>query len=235
MDPADLRQYQRLVSLCRAIRPDIDPTYVDVRQIFIAPADAQPALAATVAAFNWADAAALAAFELEQQRVASAAGLNSGTNVITIGTRAALRVLISLFNPCRVAVGLPPVATSDFVPKVYQGVLDGIGDDATKPIPANAEVGIPGRQVRTARVPTGTVLAGGTLVVPVPWPTPFADANYTLSDPTVVGAGGLLFCDGVFDLTKDGCKVRLRNLTSLLVGVLGAPLSGTLHVVATHD
>lgn len=96
-----------------------------------------------------------------------------------------------------------------------------------------ATTGVNSRRVRQA---FQTVPAGTNATVAVTWATPFADANYTVATAAVEsssGPWGVTMIAG--SRTATGCSFQVYNLTGLLLGLLGAPLSGTLHVHAIHD
>jgi hypothetical protein len=99
---------------------------------------------------------------------------------------------------------------------------------------ASAIAAIPaGKPQRTARV-AGPAMAANTAVdVVVTWPTPFADANYTVNANVAESistiANGVIVRQ-IRSKDANGCVVRISNGTQVF-------LAGdvTLHAIAIHD
>ncbi|TPG66058.1 hypothetical protein [Hymenobacter nivis] len=92
------------------------------------------------------------------------------------------------------------------------------------------QLGARQRSVRVA-VAGRTIAAGTSTTVSVTWPTPFPDANYTVSAPL---ASNVTLLGGQWVLTSQsatGCVLTLANSALVALNLT----TGTLHVTATHD
>lgn len=85
--------------------------------------------------------------------------------------------------------------------------------------------------IKHQRTVTGTVAAGGVLLVTITWTTPFANANYTVSATVFeninTGAKGLSV-EKIEDQTASVVKILISNASV-------SDLDGVLHVIAIHD
>lgn len=87
-----------------------------------------------------------------------------------------------------------------------------------------------GSGIKHARVTTGSVGAGSTVLVTVTWTTAFADANYTVQASVLDSTTSSLALSVVHieSITASAVTVRVLN------NAVGA-ITGTLHLTAIHD
>jgi len=84
--------------------------------------------------------------------------------------------------------------------------------------------------IKHSRITTGSVVGGGSALITVTWPTPFADASYTVVatvvDPTA--STSALSVVHIESQVAGSVTVRVQNTA---VG----SLTGTLNLIALHD
>jgi len=133
-----------------------------------------------------------------------------------------------------------------FTPKTWENPGDALNDfearadaafaAAQADIAANTAViaAIPaGKPQRTARVAGPAMAASSTVDIAVTWPTPFADANYTVNANVAEGISTLsngAVVRQVRSKDANGCTVRISNGSQVF-----AAGDVTLHAIAIHD
>ncbi len=87
-----------------------------------------------------------------------------------------------------------------------------------------------GGGLKHARVTTGAIGAGSTVLVTITWTTAFADANYTVNASVLEATGSALSLSIVHIESQTASAVTVRVLNNA-----AGSLTGTVHVIAIHD
>lgn len=172
-----------------------------------------------------------AARDVQSARSQASARFDTESDPAFIAVRGVYRALAAKINDLAAALGLTTLGDAAFTSSVKSGIMSGSGAPAPA-LPAVSTTPVI-RGTRSARVPFGPVAAGGTVTVTVTWATPFANANYTIALGTE--STGFVNANRILSKTASGCSIQVQNLTGLLVGVAGASVTGTIHVIALSD
>jgi len=111
-----------------------------------------------------------------------------------------------------------------------QAISTAAGAQTTATAAQAAVVALAAR-TRTKRISTPGMAVGATATIKVTWDTPFADSNYTLSAPALVGGTLLGLAASITAQTAADCTVQIKNVLGLVI----AAGAGILEVTAVHD